>query len=208
MNTKKIMALFFSYAFHPIILPLYFYIIYITHFPQDFDMLSRPDFIYGRLISLIFNTVLYPLFAMFLLLKLKFINSLQMESQRERIIPIIIIMFFYWWMFKLYRDFPEHNRILKAFFFGCFLQTIWALLVNSFTKISLHSMGISAFATSFIILLLKHGFFLWVGLVVILFLIVAVVFSRWYLKKHSKRQLILGLCSGIVFQCLAFLIFR
>ncbi len=195
-----------SYIFHPIFLPLYLYIVYFTHFPHDFDSIPHDELIKGRIWSLIFNTILYPLFSMFLLWKLNFVKSLEMNERRERIIPLVILMFFYWWMFKLYRDFPEHNLFLKAFFFGCFIQTSVALVLINFINISLHGLGIAGFICGFIVLLTQHHFWNWMMIVVSLLIIFLVVWSRLHLKKHSKKEIILALILGSFVQLSAFML--
>ncbi|MCX8472796.1 MAG: hypothetical protein ORN85_04020 [Sediminibacterium sp.] len=206
IKPSKLTAQIFSYILHPVFLPLYLYVIYLTHFPQDFSSIPHDELIKGRIWSLVFNTIIYPLFSMFLLWKLNFVKSLEMNDRRERIIPLIILMFFYWWMFKLYRDFNEHNLFLKDFFFGCFMQTVIALVLISFINVSLHVLGIAGFLVAFIVLLIQHHIWNWMMVITALIIVSIVFWSRLHLKKHSKKELILALIVGSVTQLIIFLV--
>ena len=208
MSYKKIQSIFFSilnYVFHPIFIPFYFFLIFVHLLPLNFKELS-PLALQLRIFSVFFNTIFFPLFAVFLLYKLKFIKTIYLKNQTERIIPIVINMFFYWWMFYLYRNFMEHNVFLKSFFLGIFFSTIIALIANNFYKISLHALGLGSFFMAIILMSIHFSLFIpyyWIFTVGICFLICN---YRMKTKQHSKYDIVTGFFYAMFCQFIAFLI--
>src|SRR3954463_15015449 len=82
----KLFAAFFSYLFHPLFISVYVaaYLIYLH--PYAFAVFDpRQKFL--RLLSVFVITVFFPAFTVFLLWRLQFAESVQLRSQKERIIP-------------------------------------------------------------------------------------------------------------------------
>ncbi|MCU0333556.1 MAG: hypothetical protein MUF62_00745, partial [Chitinophagaceae bacterium] len=52
----------------------------------------------------VLNTVLFPGLVVFLLWRLKFISSMQLHTQKERIMPLTISIVFYFWAFYVGRN--------------------------------------------------------------------------------------------------------
>ena len=131
-----------------------------SRFSIHFDDISRTGFTF-KAISVFLNASFFPAFAVFLLWRLKFIETIFLRTQKDRIIPYIITMIFYWWMWYLSRTFTDQPDVLKFFYFGIFLNTVFGLVINNFIKISMHAMGAGALLAFIILTCLTLSNFLW-----------------------------------------------
>src|SRR3954467_7190379 len=87
----KFFAKVISYVFHPLFIPTYVYFFLTQAFPYEFSGLLRNAAIFRTLVVFI-NTAFFPGIAIFLLWRLKFIESIFLKSQKERIAPYMIVM--------------------------------------------------------------------------------------------------------------------
>ena len=142
-NFLRIPAKIISYIFHPLFIPTYIFLWLVNRFPIEFAGIT-PESLFFRKINIFWMTAFFPAFSIFLLWRLKFIDNIFLRTQKERIIPYIIIMFFYWWMWYLSRSFEDQPIVLKFFYFGIFIATVPALIINNFSKISMHAMGVGS----------------------------------------------------------------
>lgn len=193
------------FIFHPIFIPFYFFLLYSYLLPNQFKMLTKNEFFF-RLVNVFLNTIFYPLFAVFLLYKLKFVTSIQLKTNKDRIIPIVINMFFYWWMFYLYRNFLEQNVFLKSFFLGIFFSSIIALISNSFYKISLHAMAMGTLFMAIILMYFQFTFFVPSWFFLSLFMTFLICYSRYKYNHHTKHEVVTGLLYAVFTQWLAYMI--
>src|ERR1700755_102294 len=102
----KIPAKIISYILHPLFVPLYIFIWLTIRFPYHFDDIT-PRSLSFKTISVFLNATFFPAFAVFLLWRLKFIESIYLRTEKDRIIPYVITMIFYWWMWYLSRNFTD-----------------------------------------------------------------------------------------------------
>src|SRR5882757_5549216 len=129
-----------SYVFHPLFIPTYIFIFLIYQVPYEFAGIT-PFQLQLRLFSIFWLTAFFPAFAVFLLWRLKFSESIFLRTQKERIVPYVVTMFFYWWMYYLSRNFADQPAVLKFFYMGIFIATVFGLVLNNYYKISLHALG-------------------------------------------------------------------
>lgn len=199
----RLLGKLLSYIFHPIFIPSYFFIYLILHFPYAFAGITAWQ-LKMRLFGVVWLTAFFPAFAVFLLWRLKFSESIFLRTQKERIVPYIITMFFYWWMYYLSRNFPDQPEVLKFFFMGVFLATIAGLIINNYAKISMHAMGVGGFATAVIL----TSFFYEVanGIPISIALIIAglVCTARFMVSNHTVKEIYTGLVVGIISQLIAY----
>src|SRR6516225_5845154 len=123
----KVFARIVSYVLHPLFIPLYVFIWLEWRFPIHFDDISARGLTF-KTISVFLNTAFFPAFSVFLLRQLKFIDSIYLRTQKDRIIPYVITMIFYWWLWYLSRNFTDQPDVLKFFYFGIFLNTVFGLI--------------------------------------------------------------------------------
>jgi hypothetical protein len=192
-----------SYVFHPLFIPTYFFLYLMYLMPFEFAGITDWQ-LKLKLFSVFWLTAFFPAFAVFLLWKLKFSDSIFLRTKKERIIPYVITMFFYWWMYYLSRNFTDQPLALKYFYFGIFIASAIGLTVNNFIKVSLHAMGISGLLMAVILV----GFYYpvnnlaWILLAIVM--TAFVVSARMVVSDHTKNELIAGFAIGVLTQLAAF----
>lgn len=201
----RVIAKIISIIFHPLFLPTYIFFWLLYRLPFEFSDIT-PEHLFERKITVFWMTAFFPAFAVFLLWRLKFIESVQMRTQRDRIIPYTISMFFYWWMWYLSRNFTDQPIVLKFLFLSMGFATVAGLILNNFFKISMHALAfggiiVFAFVTSF-----YYQFFPATDIVIILLISGVVCTSRLILSEHTTFELYSGLFIGALCQILAYLL--
>jgi hypothetical protein len=199
----RLSAQLISYLFHPLFVPTFFMLYLIKVLPYEFAGITEWQ-LKLRVFSVFWLTAFFPAFAVFLLWRLKFSESIFLRTQKERVIPYVIIMFFYWWMYYLSRNFTDQPLALKFFYFGIFIASSLGLIVNNFIKVSLHAMGVSGLLMAVLLVNLHYPIsnVLWVGVAILLSAIV--VSARMIVSDHTKQELIIGFAIGLVTQVMAY----
>jgi hypothetical protein len=205
-NTSKPLrsiAQLVSYIFHPLFIPTFFMLYLMKVIP--FEFIGITDWqLKMRLFSVFWLTAFFPAFAVFLLWRLKFSDSIFLRTQKERVIPYVITMFFYWWMYYLSRNFSDQPLALKFFYFGIFIASSLGLIVNNFIKVSLHAMGVSGLLMAVVLVSFYYPInnFIWVALAALLAGVV--VSARMIVSDHTQQELIIGFAIGIFTQLMAY----
>jgi hypothetical protein len=199
----RLSAQLISYLFHPLFVPTFFMLYLIRVLPYEFAGITEWQ-LKLRVFSVFWLTAFFPAFAVFLLWRLKFSESIFLRTQKERVIPYVITMFFYWWMYYLSRNFTDQPLALKFFYFGIFIASSLGLIVNNFIKVSLHAMGVSGLLMAVLLVNLHYPIanVLWVGAAILLSAIV--VSARMIVSDHTKQELSIGFAIGVVTQVMAY----
>ena len=197
----RIIAKIVSYILHPLFIPTYVFLWLVKRFTINFDDITQQGLLFKE-ISVFINASFFPAFAVFLLWRLKFIESIYLRTQKDRIIPYIITMIFYWWMWYLSRGFTDQPIVLKFFYFGIFLTTVFGLIINNFIKISMHAIGAGTFLTFIILTCLTYHTFFGSDIIIATFLAGLICTARLILNHHSVAEIYAGLIVGIICQLL------
>lgn len=192
-----------SYLFHPLFIPTYVFSFLIYQFPYEFAGITEYR-LKLRLFSVFWLTAFFPAFAVFLLWRLKFSESIFLRTQKERIVPYIITMFFYWWMYFLSRNFTDQPAVLKFFYMGIFCATVFGLILNNYFKISLHAMGVGGAMAAIILFALHYRSPLGVSMSVATLLAGIVCTARFLVSDHTNKEIYTGLLVGIGCQLVAY----
>jgi hypothetical protein len=203
-KSLRFLAQFVSYVFHPLFVPTFFLLFLIQVVPYEFASITEWQ-LKLRVFSVFWLTAFFPAFAVFLLWRLKFSESIFLRTQKERIIPYVITMFFYWWMYYLSRNFTDQPLALKYFYFGIFIASAIGLTANHFIKVSLHTMGVSGLLTAVVLVSFTYPInnLPWVVASVA---IAAIVWSaRMIVSDHTNKELVVGFVIGLSTQLAAFL---
>lgn len=192
-----------SYLFHPLFIPTYIFIFLIFQFPYEFAGITEYQ-LKLRLFSIFWLTAFFPAFAVFLLWRLKFSDSIFLRTQKERIVPYIITMFFYWWMYYLSRNFTDQPVVLKFFYMGIFLATVFGLVLNNYFKISLHAMGVGGAMAAIILFAMYYQMPLGVSISVATLVAGIVCTSRFLVSDHTNKEIYTGLFVGVGCQLIAY----
>lgn len=198
----RIAAKIISYIFHPLFIPVYvgwFFIYVLRVFPQltDWDKTKL-------LISFTVNYTVLPLVTLLLAKGLGFIQSIYLETQKDRIIPYVATGIFYFWVWYVFKNqsFPKE---VVMFSLAVFIASSAGLMLNSYMKISMHA--ISAGVVVALLVLLgfmsadNFGPYISVGL-----LISGIVCTARLLNSdHHPIEVYAGLFIGILAQVAAYL---
>jgi len=184
----KIIAKIISYILHPLFIPIYIFLWLTWRFPINFDDISTAGLMY-KTISVFLNASFFPAFAVFLLWRLKFIDSIFLRTQKDRIIPYVITMIFYWWLWYLSRNFTDQPDVLKFFYFGIFLNTVFGLIINNFIKISMHAMGAGTLVAFVILTCAHYQTFLGADIIIATFMAGIICTARMLLDHHSSAEI-------------------
>ena len=195
----RFLAHLFSYVFHPLFIPVYAtYFLVFVH-PDYFSGFS--DDKKSRLVLvIILNAVLFPAITVLLLKGVRFIESVFLHTQKDRIIPYIATITFYFWTQYVLREQPAIPRILVAFMFGAFISSSAALIANIYFKISMHAIGMGGLMGLFFVIL-RQNTMLMTWPLSLAFLIAGIVCtSRLIVSDHRPKEIYTGLIIGLVCQ--------
>lgn len=194
----KTAAKFFSYVFHPLIIPTLGMIIIFNsnsyvNFAIPFELKKAVVILVGL------STFVIPtLFTLFLQNR-GYIKTIEMETTKERIIPYGFTVIFYFFTIYMMIKAPI-PPIIFNFMIGALVSVILAFVVNLKWKISAHMIGIGGLVGA----LIATSFLLNVNLIsyITLSIFVAglVASSRLILNAHSPNQLIVGFLIGMICQ--------
>ena len=199
MNEQlKTAAKFFSYVFHPLIIPTLGMIIIFNsnsyvNFAIPFELKKAVVILVGL------STFVIPtLFTLFLQNR-GYIKTIEMETTKERVIPYGFTVIFYFFTIYMMIKAPI-PPIIFNFMIGALVSVILAFIVNLKWKISAHMIGIGGLVGA----LIATSFLLNVNLIsyITLSIFVAglVASSRLILNAHSPNQLIVGFLIGMICQ--------
>lgn len=223
LNTmKSFFAKAVSIIFHPLFLVSYvlFYLIVANPYIFGFAGPKSKGLI---IISVVTISFMFPLIAILMMKALGLIKSLEMEDKMERIGPLIVTGLFYMWLYVNVRNNDIVPEAFTFFILGSTIAVFMALLLNSFTKISLHTIGVGGLVAGMVLIVYNWSY----GVIDIpfsffdlqlrvsdrLIVMISVIGAglvgtcRLYLKAHKEDEIYTGYLVGILAQLVAFRIF-
>lgn len=195
----SILAKIISYIFHPLFIPTYIFIFLVKQFPYEFADISQWQ-LKLKVFSVFWMTAFFPAFAVFLMWRLKFNESIYLRTQKERIIPYFITMFFYWWMYYLSKNQTDQPVVLKFFYFGIFWSSIIGVIINNFIKISLHTIAAGSAVAAMILFSLFYHSNIGIPIVVTIILAGVIATARLLVSNHTLLEIYSGFGLGIICQ--------
>jgi len=197
----RILAKIISYIFHPLFIPVYlaYFIMEVRSYEfAGLDGWNRTL----KLLLIVISCTFVPLFAVLLLRGLRFIDSIFLKTQKDRIIPYIICMTFYfsvWYYFKKNHEIKD----LVSMSMGIFNASVFGFLVNIFMKVSMHAIAVGVMCT-FVALLgftdtVSYSFYLAAAILIAGF----VCTSRLIVSDHSPKEIYFGFLIGVFSQLAA-----
>ncbi len=193
--SERILAQFFSYIFHPLFVPAAVAAWLLLKHPLYTLLLEEPQRV--RLLAMVsINTILFPVLIAFLLWRLGFIKNLQMDTQRERIFPLVANIIFYFWAWNVSRNLENIPTPLIQWLMGVFLTSCAAMFNNIFMKISLHTLAMGGWI-GFSILMMIHDPF-WPSWMLTLSLVVGGITgtARLIREAHVPGEIYAGYLAG------------
>lgn len=183
-----------SYIFHPLIMPLLGVVFYFSKSPRFIPL----EIIQAKLVSLFILTVLLPIFLYFLLKTLGKVNSIYLNSTKERIYPLLLNCIVIFIVIQRIIT-PTQAIELYFFFLGILISNMTCLILAVFKfKASIHMIGVSGLFMFFIALSIHFSININGTLALMALIIGAVGSSRLHVKAHNSKELVMGLCIGFI----------
>ncbi|MEO7312057.1 MAG: hypothetical protein ABIX01_16765 [Chitinophagaceae bacterium] len=198
----RILAQALSYLFHPMFIPALVTGVLLWLHPINNLLLS--DMQKPRMFAMVLiYTGMFPAVAVFLLWRLKFIGSIFLRTQKERIIPFVIAMFFFFWIYYVSRNLDSFPISLKQFLMGVFLSSASALFSNIYTKISMHALAMGGMVGFSFVQQFSDNHWQSNWSLAALLLAGAVCSARLILKAHRPVDVYAGFFVGVLCQVAA-----
>jgi hypothetical protein len=145
------------------------------------------------------TSVFMPLITVVLLKALGFINSIRLETQKERIIPFVACITFFFWSYYVSKKLADPFE-LRAFLLSLFLTASVSLLLNNYFKISMHALGFGGLNALLVLMLFNNR--MNEGLIIMLSFLLAgfVSMARMNQKSHHPFEIYSGYFTGGIIQ--------
>jgi len=203
----KAIAKIISYLFHPLLFPTYGAILILLVNPNLYGRFgSREDNIW--LIIVFALTFMFPAVWLLMMKRLDLIDSLNLETTKDRIVPFVATATFYLWTTEMFKPTATMrippNQLIFYMMMGACASIFIAFFVNIFTKISLHTIGTGSLLGLLITLIPFSTYDLRLVFIFAILLAGAVGASRLVLKAHTEREVFSGYFVGFSGQFIAF----
>lgn len=200
----RLAAKIISYIFHPVFVPVMviWFLAYVhPNLYIGFDPWLKNTAVMG---AAIMAFTFFPLVTVLLLKGLKFIDSIYLRTQKDRVIPFLACMIWYFWLSYVWFSFGKTRNAVDMpheavqFAMATFISTVIGLMVNIKMKVSLHAISMGIVVTFLLLLAftlnLNFGIYLSVA-----FLVAGLVCTaRFIVSDHTAKEIYGGLVVGIV----------
>ena len=187
-----------SYLFHPIFIPVGGAVAYFLITPKHTPLEVQA----GNILPIFILTVIIPIVTYLILKNIGVVHSVFLVSATERRYPVAIQIILL--LMILYKVIPN-NYIIELYFYfvGLVLASFACLLLLFFNiKASLHLTGVGGLLMYLIALSIHFEINIVIGISLLIVITGLVASSRIHLKAHTKSELIIGLCIGMLSQLL------
>lgn len=204
----KAVAAFFSYLFHPVFIPVLVVAFMLYVHPYLFAGLSGFDKARVMVMSVMMYTF-FPVVTVLLLKALKFIEHIQLKTQKDRIIPLVACMIWYFWLAYVWWNSYKMSDSLtiptEAFRLAAavFISSIFALMANIRIKISLHTIAAGVMLTFMLLMALSQNLNFGIYLTAAILITGVICTSRFIVSDHTPTEIYGGLAVGILAMLIA-----
>jgi hypothetical protein len=191
-----------SVLFHPLLVPTYALLLFInlnTHFVLAMPMQVR----YLMTLLVFLTTFMLPGLILLILRKFDVVKSMEMPERQERALPLIIVSAFFYLTYYLLKQ-MEQNSIITLFMIGATMLILLCLIINYFTKISLHATSWGGFLGALMGYSLNARVDVMLWLYAIILITGMVATARLILKAHTPAQVYGGFLLGSLSQLILF----
>ncbi len=196
-------AHFFSYLFHPVVVPVLIVWFMLYRHPYFFAGFSPTDKLKVLIQAFVMFTF-FPVVTVLLLKALKFISNFHLQTQKDRIIPLVGCGIWYFWIWYVWRNLPDYPVEAVQLALAIWISASLSLLVNIVHKVSLHCIATGVLCCFFFLLALTQSLPMGTYLSVALLLTGIVASSRLIVSDHSPSEIYTGLATGIISMLIAF----
>lgn len=186
---------FISLLFHPLFIPVYvtLYLLFVhPYLFAGFPFLVKLQ----RAASVFFNMTFIPGFAVFLMWQLKLIDSLQLRTPKERIIPYASAIIFYFWGWYAMSRQPDNPEAFISFLQGAFFGVCGAWIININSKISMHTTAMGGLIAFMLLFSFTddHASGLYLSIAILIAGLVGT--ARFLVSDHTRLEINQGYIVG------------
>lgn len=187
-----------SFIFHPLIVPIAGTFAYFIITPKY----SPLELQSGNILPIFILTVIIPIITFLILKNIGYVNSVELPTLKERKYPLYINLILLFMI--VYKVIPNNYVIELYFYFVGLLGATFATIILLFFKIksSMHLLGMGSLFMFLINLSIHFEINITIALSFFILAMGLVATSRLYLNAHSKAELMIGLCIGVISQLL------
>lgn len=199
----RLAAKIISYIFHPVFVPLMVIWFLAFEHPTMFagfqPWLKKTAVMGAAFIAFTF----FPVVTILLLKGLKFIDSIYLRTQKERVIPFLACMIWYFWISYVWFSFGKTENAVDMpheavqFAMATFVSTVIGLMVNIKMKVSLHAISMGIVVTFFTLLAFSQDLNFGIYLSVALLVAGLVCTARFIVSDHTAQEIYIGLLVGV-----------
>lgn len=206
-----------SFLFHPLLIPSYLFLFLYQIDPLLLDdqinaLRHQSDinpFVVQHFPATVFSIILivsffFPVFTIFLMVKLGFVNDFYMLERKERILPLIAVSFFFFLNFYMVKNYFYLDHEASTAYFGAWLSVSIAFFFTLFYRVSLHAVGAGAMIGIALITIQFASFNLLLPIVFIIAIAGLVGWSRLKLDAHIPVELYGGYSIGLLAQIITY----
>ncbi|MEQ1799061.1 MAG: hypothetical protein ABL872_13995 [Lacibacter sp.] len=202
----RFFASFFSYLFHPL-----FMIAWVTLyllFRNSIVFIGETSFEKLIVFLRVFSTSIFlPIVTVLLLKGLGFIDSIQLHTQKDRIIPYVACITFFFWSFYVSKKIGDPSE-LTAFLLSAFIASSASLIINNYMKVSMHAMGVGGLTAFFSLLLFANRLDDVFSLLLVFLIAGITTTSRFIVSDHKPAEIAVGFVTGVLIQGITWFIIR
>ena len=205
-NFLTIAARIVSICLHPLFVPLYAYIITLS--TTGHYRLQIPAHAQSLIAAMIFMiTAVVPSIIFYIMLKMRFVSSLQMPFRQERHVPILITALSFYISYQLLNSFGV-APLFGFYMLAASMLSLIALGINLWLKVSLHMVALGALAGSMAVFSRLFGEqYLIIALLTILASGLTGA-ARLVLGAHRQVEIYLGFLTGFTWMYVLFALIR
>ena len=193
---EKSLARVLSVLFHPLLMPTYGTLLFFYLYPMTgIDYPLKGEMLVTLFVFLM--TFVIPLSLTFVLLRMKLVNSFEMETRNERILPLFIVAILFYITYYSIKSTALFFD-LQLFLLGSTLLIFLTIIINYFTKISIHMIGIGGVAGALIAMGIAYSIPT-IPILNLTFIVAGLLgFARLRLKAHQPFQIYTGFLTALL----------
>lgn len=192
-----ILAVGISWIFHPVFQPVML-VAFLIFGNTSILFLGFQDTQRWMILAQAFTLyTFFPLVTVGLLKALGFIESIQLQSARDRIIPLVASGVWYFWVWYVWKNLPDYPIELVRFALAAWTVSWIALMINARMKISLHTLSAGLILAFICLWSVEHPRGSGIILPLTIFLAGCIGAARLQVSDHRPAEVYLGYAVGI-----------
>jgi hypothetical protein len=197
----RVAAKIISYIFHPLFIPIYAGLFFIYEVRLFNDKTGWQQKII--LAQFFIYYTFFPLMTTLLSKALGFIQSAYLKTQKDRVLPYIVCEIFYFWAWYVFRNLHFPKEVVM-FALGVFLACSLGLILNSFMKISMHTISLGVLCAFFLLASIISTSSYGIYISIAFFIAGLTATARLIDSNHTQKEIYFGFFAGALAEVIAY----